>query len=252
MKFIGKFEIVSFLRVFAVFSHQKLHFISASLLCKMEWKSLKVIKWMWIVSCSVQVPISYSLWTPLLSQQGEKRRQICAEMLNEMENYRIARVSVSAKRGGWAPILYVFIILLIVLFISLALELLRLNVGRKGKRKESHRNVFHFSLCYYFCAMLYSCSVEDFLQQWQKVQERIRKMNCNMKDVHWRRRVKYGVNNIHILKIVCVTSAQNERCNISSFSPILGKISYVHMLNLGSSVSYACSHWHHHRIEENG
>lgn len=99
MKFIGKFEIVSFLRVFAVFPYQKLHFISASLICKMEWKSLKVIKWMWIVSCSVPVPISYSLWTPLISQQGEKRRQICAEMLNEMENYRIARarVSVSAK-----------------------------------------------------------------------------------------------------------------------------------------------------------
>lgn len=156
------------------------------------------------------------------------------------------------KRGGWAPILYVFIILLIVFFISLALELLRLNFERKGKRKESHGNVFHFSLCYNFCAMLYSCSVEDFLHHWQEVHERIRKMNCNMKDVHWRRRVKYGVNNIHILKIVCVTSAKNERCNISSFSPIFGENSCVHMLNLGSSVLHACSHWHHHWTEANG
>lgn len=113
---------------------------------EMGRKTLKVIEWMWIVSCSV--PVQFRSRLTLYA-----RISLSAEMLNEMENYRIRWSGVLAE-GEWvrSPISVCFY----------HRPLLSFLISAKGKCKDSHGNaLFIFVL---FSAMLNSCSssVEDF------------------------------------------------------------------------------------------
>lgn len=118
------------------------------------------------------------------------------------------------------------------------------------KRKESRGNAFVFVL---FSAMLNSCSVVDFLPSLPflyiafsgEVHERTKWIAY---EIHRQRRVKYGVNNIHILKIV----PSREGNSSVLFWRISSAVVARHEGSRSSSCVGLMQAWHHHQLLNEG